>query len=491
MSVPTRQPSVLLLCKSEQAAAVDKRALRDAGATHIRTMTSGLDAARIMAGLEPDKPKLEPDIIVCQHKLDDIDGEQFCALLRLHPRLLGMPILLLLPNDDEEAQLRALGCGASALMGRPFSVDALRKNLEALMAYDRRMAQLDRGKENADQQAFDDALSTYGVLLKPVRTPDDYFYVGMRCLEEKRWNSALSAFQRSLQGAQIRGEALLGMAVAWRGKGDLVRCRRCLEQAALTFALAKRWHNARTVFIRLLREDPQARSPFLTAAQRLMRENRYADAARALAAGIDLTPPQLVGTRVAQICMASGQPQAMFDQLQQHLDGELGQQAGDLTQAIRCRMEDLQKQQIERQKQNAQERQRLIAREMRARARENEAAAASADGPLSEQPVAAPFEAPLETPPQPLSRKDPAAADAPGRQSALPPEEGPEAPAFRGALPAASPSLPPAKPSPYLAPFSEEDASSTLFKRLPIINELCSVIKCTWKLARRKKNERK
>ena len=491
MSVPTRQPSVLLLCKSEQAAAVDKRALRDAGATQIRTMTSGLDAARIMAGLEPDKPKLEPDIIVCQHKLDDIDGEQFCALLRLHPRLLGMPILLLLPNDDEEAQLRALGCGASALMGRPFSVDALRKNLEALMAYDRRMAQLDRGKEHADQQSFDDALSTYGVLLKPVRTPDDYFYVGMRCLEEKRWNSALSAFQRSLQGAQIRGEALLGMAVAWRGKGDLVRCRRCLEQAALTFALAKRWHNARTVFIRLLREDPQARSPFLTAAQRLMRENRYADAARALAAGIDLTPPQLVGTRVAQICMASGQPQAMFDQLQQHLDGELGQQAGDLTQAIRCRMEDLQKQQIERQKQNAQERQRLIAREMRARARENEAAAASADGPLSEQPVAAPFEAPLETPPQPLSRKDLAAADAPGRQSALPPEEGPEAPAFRGALPAASPSLPPAKPSPYLAPFSEEDASSTLFKRLPGINELCSVIKCTWKLARRKKNERK
>ena len=248
MSVPTRQPSVLLLCKSEQAAAVDKRALRDAGVSSIRTMTSGLDAARIMAGLEPDKPPLTPDIVVCQNKLDDIDGEQFCALLRLHPRLLGTPILLLLPNDDEEAQLRALGCGASALMGRPFSVDALRKNLQALMAYDQRMAQLDKGRENAGQQAFDDALATYGVLLKPVRTPDDYFYVGMRCLEEKRWNAALSAFQRSLQGAQIRGEALLGMAVAWRGKGDLVRCRRCLEQASLTFALAKRWHNARTVF---------------------------------------------------------------------------------------------------------------------------------------------------------------------------------------------------------------------------------------------------
>lgn len=480
MSVPTRQPSVLLLCKSEQAAAVDKRALRDAGVASIRTMTSGLDAARIMAGLEPDKPPLTPDIVVCQHKLDDIDGEQFCALLRLHPRLLGMPILLLLPNDDEEAQLRALGCGASALMGRPFSVDALRKNLQALMAYDQRMTQLDKGRENADQQAFDDALATYGVLLKPVRTPDDYFYVGMRCLEEKRWNAALSAFQRSLQGAQIRGEALLGMAVAWRGKGDLVRCRRCLEQASLTFAMAKRWHNARTVFIRLLREDPQARSPFLTAAQRLMRENRYADAARALAAGIDLTPPQLVGTRLAQICMASGQPQAMFEQLRQHLDGELGQQAADLSTAIRSRMEDLQKQQAERQKQTAQERQRLIAREMRARARDNEAA--GTDGPLSEQPVAAPFDASEDN----AARRG-GSPDVSG-QAASP--SGMASPA-RQALPATPPSLPPASASPYLAPFSEEDASSTLFQRLPGVNELCSVIKCTWKLARRNKSGQK
>lgn len=474
MSAPTRQPSVLLLCKNEQAAAVDKRALRDAGISRIRTMTAGLDAARIMAGMEPDKPPLTPDIIVCQHRLEDIDGEQFCALLRLHPRLIGLPILLIMPNADEEAQLRALGCGASALMGRPFSVEDLRRQLQSLMAENPRMEQLDKGRENAHHQAFDDALATYGVLLKPVRSPQDYFHVGMRCLEEKRWNVALSAFQRSLQGAQIRGEALLGMAVAWRGKGDETRCRHCLEQAALTFALARRWHNARTVFIRLLREDPQAKSPFLTAAQRLMREKRYADAAKALSAGMDLTPPQLVGTRLAQICMASGRPEAMFEQLQQHLDGELGQQAQGLTAAIRSRMEDLQRQKEERQRQQARERQHRIAREMRARSRNNR------DGdepetPPAEQPVAAPFELGPDAGPDP-ERNSPA----PGGPLAARPQPLPS-------LPAGSPSLPPAQPSPYLAPLSEEDASSTLFQRLPGVNELCSVIKCTWKLARRNK----
>lgn len=485
MSEPARQPSVLLLCKSEQAAAVDKRALRDAGITRIRTMTAGLDAARIMAGLEPEKAPLTPDLIVCQHRLEDIDGEQFCALLRLHPRLLGLPVLLLMPNADEEAQLRALGCGASALMGRPFSVEDLRRQIHALMADGQRLEQLDKGRENADHQAFDDALATYGVLLKPVRSPQDYFYVGMRCLEEKRWNVALSAFQRSLQGAQIRGEALLGMAVAWRGKGDDVRCRRCLEQAALTFALARRWHNARTVFIRLLREDPQAKSPFLTAAQRLMRENRYADAAKALAAGIDLTPPQLVGARLAQICVASGRPESMFSQLRQHLDGELGQQAVDLSAAIRGRMEELQREQQERRQQRAQERQRLIAREMRARSRDSETSSGSgvADGPLAEQPVAALLDAVTADP-------EPSAETGTDRRGIPLTDEQPSRPAeaFRPSLPASDPSLPPAAPSPYLAPLSEEDASSTLFQRLPGVNELCSVIKCTWKLARRRKN---
>ena len=474
MSVPARQPSVLLLCKNEQAAAVDKRVLRDAGISRIRTMTAGLDAARIMAGLEPDKPPLTPDLIVCQHRLEDIDGEQFCALLRLHPRLLGLPILLIMPNADEEAQLRALGCGASALMGRPFSVEDLRQQIHLLMAEDRRMEQLDKGRENAHQQAFDDALATYGVLLKPVRSPQDYFHVGMRCLEEKRWNVALSAFQRSLQGAQIRGEALLGMAVAWHGKGDETRCRHCLEQAALTFALARRWHNARTVFIRLLREDPQAKSPFLTAAQRLMREKRYADAAKALSAGMDFTPPQQIGARLAQICMASGRPEAMFEQLRQHLDGELGQQALDLSSTIRSRMDDLQRQKEERQRQQARERQHRIAREMRARARGN-SETAGPEGPPADAPVAAPFGSSPDMAPETqrgsLAPGLPLAAQAPPQPS----------------LPAGSPSLPPAPSSPYLAPLSEEEASSTLFQRMPGVNELCSVIKCTWKLARRQK----
>ena len=225
-------PGVLLLSESEALAALDRRALRDAGVARIRVMTSGIQAARILAGLATDSQGFQPDIIVCGQKLADMDGEQFCAILRLHPRLLAVPILLILPNDSEVEQLRTLGCGASALLGRPYSVTSLKEQLVTLAASQPRLTQLQQAARYTDTKAFDAAVATYGILLKPVRQPEDYFRVGMQCLQQNRWNNAINAFQRALRNAQIKGEAELGMAVAWKGKGDLSRFRAWLAKAA-------------------------------------------------------------------------------------------------------------------------------------------------------------------------------------------------------------------------------------------------------------------
>ena len=231
-------PGVLLLSESEALAALDRRALRDAGVARIRVMTSGIQAARILAGLATDSQGFQPDIIVCGQKLADMDGEQFCAILRLHPRLLAVPILLILPNDSEVEQLRTLGCGASALLGRPYSVTSLKEQLVTLAASQPRLTQLQQAARYTDTKAFDAAVATYGILLKPVRQPEDYFRVGMQCLQQNRWNNAINAFQRALRNAQIKGEAELGMAVAWKGKGDLSRFRAWLAKAAATFVRA-------------------------------------------------------------------------------------------------------------------------------------------------------------------------------------------------------------------------------------------------------------
>ena len=87
--------TILLLSESDSLASLDRRALRDAGASRVESMTSGIDAARMLAALDQAQALFMPDVVVCSQKLADMDGEQFCAILRLHPLLLDLPVLLI------------------------------------------------------------------------------------------------------------------------------------------------------------------------------------------------------------------------------------------------------------------------------------------------------------------------------------------------------------------------------------------------------------
>ena len=502
-------PSVLLLSESEPLAALDRRALRDAGVARIRVLTSGIQAARILAGLASDSQGFQPDIIVCGQKLADMDGEQFCAILRLHPRLLAMPILLILPNDSEVEQLRTLGCGASALLGRPYSVTALRDQLVMLAASQPRLTQLQQAARYADTKAFDAALSTYGILLKPVRQPEDYFRVGMQCLQQNRWNNAINAFQRALRNAQIKGEAELGMAVAWKGKGDLSRFRAWLAKAAATFVRARRWHRARAAYARLLQDDPSAKSPFLSQARHLMRQGHYDEAADTLAQGFEVTPKVQVCDKIAQTCLSADEPERMLRALEASLGRAMGARGNRLSDDIRDSLDALAREQEARRRQAAAERQWKVSRLLAGQKESGEEAEAAS--PPENSPENAPENA-AETGSQ---------ADAPEQTAAKTPAKGrprtnqiiatsvptPEEGAARASLDLRLDDFPEADgrdqrtdsrsddargaaqadQAVVLAPLTEAEATSGLFTERPRLNELLSVMKLTWKLVRRDK----
>ena len=481
MAATPNLPAVLLLCESESLGALDKRALREAGAADVRVMTSGVAAARMLAGITPPKSGFSPEIIVCTQKLEDMDGEQFCAILRLHPRLLATPVLLILPNDSEAEQLKTLGSGASALLGRPYSVPALREKLTSLLAERARLDQLRVAAQHADTSAFDAALATYGILLRPERQPEDYFRVGMRCLGENRWNHAISAFQRALRSAQIKGEAELGMAAAWKGKGDMPRFHAWLARAAETFVRARRWHRARTAYARLLQDDPDARSPFLAEAHRLIREHSYDEAAEALAQSLEVTPQ--AQDRFARICMTAESPEAMLAALEAGLGKAMGETAGDiLSQDIRESLNAFSREREERQRQVAAERQWQLSRAMAARrAAAGDGGNVAGDDAGGEAGTAAGGSV-ESAEPAPTRQERPSGSGTP--RDAAPPANELPAEVPLGAADGGETS-PAATPGPALKPLTEADAITGLFSWLPRFNELLSVIKLTWKLMRR------
>ena len=365
-----RQIHVLLLSESESMAALDRRALREVGADRIEGLTSGVAAARILAGLDDPPTAFQPDVVVCSQRLSDMEGEQFCAIMRLHPMLLDMPVLLILPHDSEVEQLRTLGCGASALLARPYSIDQLKAHLDFLIASRPTLDDLDKASQLTTTKAFDDALATYGILLKPIRQPEDYFRVGMQCLEQRKWNSAINAFQRAMRGALIQGKAELGMAAAWKGKGDMVRYRYYLSQAAATFVRARQWNRARAVYGRMLQEDPNARSPFLSEALQQMRQGNYDQAAGILAQGYEITPRQQITERMAQICLAADTSAEMLANMEACLEQAMGEDAQALSAEIRITLENLAQEAEAKKLEDAAERQWRAGRQ-NARTRED------------------------------------------------------------------------------------------------------------------------
>lgn len=508
MTLQPKLPSILLLSESEPLAALDRRALRDVGVARIQVMTSGIEAARILAGLAPSPAGFQPDAIVCAQRLEDMDGEQFCAILRLHPRLLAMPVLLILPNDSEVEQLKTLGCGASALLGRPYSVTDLKTTLAVLDVSPNRLSQLQKAARYADTKAFDAALATYGMLLKPVRQPEDYFRVGMQCLQQQRWNNAINAFQRALRNAQIKGEAELGMAVAWKGKGDLARYRTYLAQAAATFVRARRWHRARAVYARVLQEDPGAKSPFLAEARQLMRRGLYDEAAEILAQGFEVTSKSQLCDKMAQTCLASEEPERMLRELERSLGRALGAQGDRLGGDIRVCLDELTRQQEARRREAAAERQWSVSRRMAQQREMQEEAAQEGAAPGTEQRAEPSMEPGTQQAGEEKTGQRGAAPDSTA-QSALTalarrartsritgagvvnPQDG-ERPALASLdEPSSASAEGSARDSasvfPALEPLTEAEATSKLFTGKPGLNELLSVMKYTWKLVRRDK----
>ena len=380
-----RQIHVLLLSESESMAALDRRALREVGAERVEGLTSGVAAARILAGLDEAPPSFQPDVVVCSQRLSDMEGEQFCAILRLHPMLLDMPILLILPHDSEVEQLRTLGCGASALLARPYSIDQIKAHLDFLVATRPTLDDLDKADQLTSTKAFDDALATYGILLKPIRQPEDYFRVGMQCLEQRKWNSAINAFQRAMRGALIQGKAELGMAAAWKGKGDMARYKYYLSQAAATFVRARQWNRARAVYGRMLQEDPNARSPFLSEALQHIRQGNYDQAAGILAQGYEVTPRQQITERMAQICLAAETAAEMLANMEACLEQALGADAQALSAEIRTTLDTLAQEAETKKLEDAAERQWRAGRQnARGREETDTATADAADDSLAQ-----------------------------------------------------------------------------------------------------------
>ena len=308
-------PNVLLLSEDQALNALDKKIIRDAGVEKIATLFSGRDAAKYLAKNYLFAGNI---LVVVNKKLEDMSGEQFCRIIRLHPKLTTLPILLILPVANEGEKLLAIDSGASAALARPYSTEDMYLVLKNL-------AQNRSANENEENsgsiEAFEAALiSTETNPTKRQHTPDDYFRAGMHCLGKKNWNSALEAFKRAQASDDLKGEAQLGLAAAWRGKGNAVEADDLLIKAAETFIAAGKWPTARTVYARIVNFNENARNPFFLQARKQINAGEYELAAKILAESVGTADVEEICEKMAQLCAQAAEPKKMFASLEEALN---------------------------------------------------------------------------------------------------------------------------------------------------------------------------
>lgn len=112
----------------------DSKVMRDMIVACLRPQ-EGLAFAHAASGLEAiEQLSLQPfDLLILDLNMPDIGGIEVLEFVRGQDKLRRLPILVVTTRGDETSRARALGSGADRFMTKPFSPEALLREVRELL----------------------------------------------------------------------------------------------------------------------------------------------------------------------------------------------------------------------------------------------------------------------------------------------------------------------------------------------------------------------
>lgn len=75
----------------------------------------------------------EPDAIILDIRMPDIDGYETCTRIRRLPRLAEVPVIFLSANVQDEAVVKAMDAGGDRFIGKPYESASILQAIEQLI----------------------------------------------------------------------------------------------------------------------------------------------------------------------------------------------------------------------------------------------------------------------------------------------------------------------------------------------------------------------
>ncbi len=301
--------SALLLGTHSAHLSLDRKNLRRLGIVVEETYDSGRKAAMHIL-------RKSVDVIICDQGLKDMSTPDFIRLVKLHPRLARIPILVVSTDNTRESVLTCKKAGCGSYLIRPYSQAAFTRQLSVLMAPERSFLP----SANASEKAFLQALQDLDQSTPPPDPAEIAFEAGMRHLKLRHYTDAAQCFQSAMKLRPDLAEAAHGLAKAWKGLGHPAAYKKTLLEASRLYVQQDRLQEAYAINAELRKLDPMIKDPIEYEVSSLIREKNFSGAAKLLSkTWADKPIPGTVYDQLARDCHFTDNPLAAAQTLGEEL----------------------------------------------------------------------------------------------------------------------------------------------------------------------------
>lgn len=278
---------IALVSTDEDHLRQDKTMVDQLNPKHVATFTDGGKALELLA-------KEPVQLIICDTELGTMDGYNFIRAIRQTEQHAKTPVIIVTENNTRQAVLEAINTGCTGYVIRPYAASTFQRHI--LMAQQLRRfseieeEQLKNAAEMVEQGNFDEAIEEFEEVLSMQDEAQKYYDMGYGFLEKEKYGKAIIAFNKALKLNDLFAEAYLGLAQAYKGKGNTEQYKIQLQKAAETHAQFDRMEKTKEIFIEIIKEDKHAPNPYNTLGVRLRRIGDYPGAVHAYERALELTP---------------------------------------------------------------------------------------------------------------------------------------------------------------------------------------------------------
>jgi len=118
-------PRVLVVDDDPEVVAAVGEALQDEG-YRVETATDGATALKSVL-------EAPPDLIVLDVRMPNLNGWEFCEIVRRQSHTRDVPVLFLTACSEVRDQITAMQVGGSDHLPKPFRLEALREKVRSLI----------------------------------------------------------------------------------------------------------------------------------------------------------------------------------------------------------------------------------------------------------------------------------------------------------------------------------------------------------------------